>query len=226
MFASSARIRGDWARKGLASRARLHRSTQSQLLRQLYLAHYEQRRFRQAFGIAEQMIELGDMPDVAHQDAARALHACGDIDGAVGHYRIAARRGPASRRAFHCWTLGSVLFLEGRHDEAISALERAKRWATSDKPLYEAHIVLVRCSRGEVPSGVLGTLARLAQVPAGQGYGRFVLGMLSVHAGRYADARRFLESFVRRTREGRATVAIALEGELGLAKRTLSLLEK
>ena len=91
MVAQTPRARAIWARRGLAAARRLDRTTQSMLLRQLYLAYYEERRFEKALEISEQNLHLEVLPDVVHQDAARAAHALGDIDG--------ARRAPAARGA-------------------------------------------------------------------------------------------------------------------------------
>jgi tetratricopeptide (TPR) repeat protein len=226
MGARTPRARAIWARRGLASRRRLDRTIQSMLLRQLYLAYYETRRFAKALEISEQNLHLDVLPDVVHQDAARAAQALGDLDAAAGHLRLAARVGPAKRRAFHWWTLGSVYFLAGRHDEAISALTRAARWGTTDKPLYQGHLAVARCAAGEPVPELPALLERLAEVPAGQGYGRFVLGQLAYHAGRPGDARRYLEAFVKRSEGGRAALAIALDGEIALARKTLARLEE
>ena len=222
MAASTPRARGFWARRGLASRKRLDTTTQSMLMRQLYLAHYEERRFDKALAVAQQNIELCVLPDVAHQDAARAAQALGDVDAAAGHLRLAARVGPAKRRAFHWWTLGSVYFLAGRHHDAVSALTRAARWGTTDKPLYQGHLALARCAGGEQVPDLPDLIARLAAVPAGQGYGRFVLGHLAHHDQRWDEAKRYLEAFVARSEGGRAALALALAGEIALAKRTLA----
>ncbi len=158
MAATTPAARSRWARKGLATRAPLDRTTQAMLLRQLSLSLYEARRFEQALAVALQAIELGVLPDVLHQDAARAALASGDVDDAVSHLRIAARRGPASRRPFHLWTLGSVLFLAHRYAEATAALERAVRWGTRDKPLYKAHLALVRLAAGEAMPDLQSTI--------------------------------------------------------------------
>jgi tetratricopeptide (TPR) repeat protein len=196
------------------------------LLRQLYLAYYETRVFDKALEISLQNLALGVLPDVVHQDAARAAQALGDFDVAAGHLRLAARVGPAKRRAFHWWTLGSICFLAGRHDDAISALTRAARWGTTDKALYQAHLALVRCARGDHVNGLDAFVDKLAAVPAGQGYGRFVLGHLAYYGRRWQEARRYLEAFVKRTEGGRAALAIALGGEVSLARKTLSTLER
>jgi len=201
------------------------------LLRQLYLAHFEQRRFHDAFAVVEQSLGLGVLVDVLHQDAARAAAALGDIDAASRHLRTAARVGPAARKAFHWWTLGSLYFLAARYAEAVGALERAARWGTRDKPLYQGHLALAKIERASealparaTPRGdeALGELIRrLAAVPAGQGYGQFVLGMLSYHDRRWTEARSHLEAFVERSENGRLVTSIALDGEIAHAKRIL-----
>lgn len=192
------------------------------LLRQLYLSQYEARRFGAARDVIGQALELGVLTDVLHQDAARAALALGDVDDAVSHLRMAARRGPASRRPFHLWTLGGTLFMAHRYAEAASALERAVRWGTRDRPLYRGHLALVRIASGERPGDLQSTILELASSPCGQGYGRFVLGHLAYAAGAWPMARRYLEAFVRRTDASRASLAIALEAELKMARATLA----
>lgn len=220
--AATPRERGSWARKGLACRTPLDRTTQTLLLRQLYLSHFALRRFTQAYDVAQQALQLAVLPDVVHQDAARAKQAMGDHQAAAGHLRLAARLGPPSRKAFHWWTLGSVLLLADRHDEAIAALSRAARWGTTDKPLYQGHLTLAKLRAGRAVRGLAKRIEVLERCPAGQGYGRFVLGQLSFFAGRTAQARAYLEAFVRRTRGGHRAMAIALEGELRWAEQTLA----
>lgn len=222
MKASTPRSRALWARRGLAHPGNLDRTTKTMLLRQLYLALYEERRFEKAAEIADQIVGIAVLPDVAHQDAARARQSLGDIEAAAGHLRLAARVGPANRKAFHWWTLGSLYFLAHRYDDAISALTRAARWGTTDKPLYQGHLAIARCAKGEPVDGLGVFIDRLDGVPAGQGYGRFVLGQLAFYDRRWAESRRYLESFLTRTLGGRAAMMIALEGEIEVARRTLS----
>jgi tetratricopeptide (TPR) repeat protein len=226
MDAKTPRSRGVWARRGLASRARLERTTHAMLLRQLYLSHFEQRGFKRALEVAEQSIELGVLPDVLHQDAARAAAALGDVEVAARHLRLAARLGPPSRRAFHWWTLGSLYFLASRHGEAIGAFERAARWGTRDKPLYHGHLAITRAAAGEPVEDLDEVIERLASVPAGQGYGRFVLGLLAFHARRFEDARDYLETFVARMTRGRPATTIALDAELERARQVLATLSR
>jgi cytochrome c-type biogenesis protein CcmH/NrfG len=226
MAAETPRGRAMWARRGLAKPGSLDPTTQAMLLRQLYLSYYETRRFKEAAQVGEQAAELGVLPDVLHQDVARAKQALGDIDGAAGHLRLAARVGPANRKAFHWWTLGSLYFLAGRYSQAASALQRAARWGTTDKPLYQGHLGVVRCASGQQVDDLRELRERLAEVPAGQGYGRFVLGQLAYYEGRLTDAKRYLESFVRRSSGGRAVLAIALAGEIEAARRLLAAIER
>jgi tetratricopeptide (TPR) repeat protein len=226
MSARTPTTRARYARRGLASRAPLDRTTQAMLLRQLYLSHFETKRFDRAREVALQAIELDVLSDVLHQDAARAALASGDLDAALGHLRTAARRSPASRRPFHLWTLGGALFLAARYDEATAALTRATRWGTHDKPLYRAHLALARIAAGESVRDLQETIDALAQAPCGQGYGRFVLGHLAYAAGEWPVARRYLEAFVRRTEASRPAMSIALDAEVKMAKATLAKMAK
>ena len=221
MAAKSARSRGMYARKGLATPDPIDGTTHAMLLRQLYLSLYETRRFEQAHSVALQALELDVLSDVLNQDAARAALARGDLEAALGHLRAAARRGPASRRPFHLWTLGSTLFLARRYPEAISALERAVRWGTKDKPLYRAHLALARLATGAPVHDLQETIFQLADAPCGQGYGRFVLGHLAYATGNWPAAKTYLEAFAKRTNASRPALGIALEAELEMTHATL-----
>jgi tetratricopeptide (TPR) repeat protein len=222
MAARTAGMRARWAQRGLASRAPLDKTTQAMLLRQLYLSHFEARRFHEAHDLALQAATLEVMTDVMLQDAARAALAGGDLDSAIAHLRAAARRSPASRRSFHLWTLGSTLFLSHRYPEAIAALTRASRWGTRDKPLYRAHLALARIAGGEPVDDLQEAIDELAQAPCGQGYGRFVLGHLAYAGGEWAVAKRYLEAFVKRTAAARPAMGVALEPEVRMARATLA----
>jgi tetratricopeptide (TPR) repeat protein len=219
--ARSSATRARYARQGLASRAPMDRVTQSMLLRQLYLAHFEQQQFERAAELAQQMLALRVMTDVCHHDIARVLVLLHDVDAAVGHLRLAARTAPARRRAFHLWTLGSVLYMAGRLDLAQGALVRAIRWSTTDRPLIEAQLALVRLARREPVQDLDEMIEQLQAAACGQGYGRFVLGMLCEHAGRIEEAERYFRNFVQRTLSARPAVAIALQAEVQLAESRL-----
>ena len=221
MGSKSPQTRANNALRGLATPKRLDETTHAMLLRQLYLARFAQGDFAEAYELGSQAVRLGVLPDVIHQDMARARQALGDTDGAVGHLRLAARLGPPSRRAFHWWTAGSLLFLAGRHDEAISALQRASRWGTTDKPLYQGHLALAKCRAGKKVRGLHAVIERLASCPAGLGYGRFVLGQLAFESDRHDEARRYLSAFVKRTQSGQKPLRIALAAELDMARATL-----
>jgi hypothetical protein len=210
------------AQRGLASRGPLDRTTHALLLRQLYLSHYEDRRFEDARRVALQALELDVLRDVFHEDVARAALGLGEVDEAVVHLRVAARRGPPSRRPFHLWTLGSVLFFNHRYAEACTALAGAVRWGTSDKPLFRAHLALVRMAAGEHVEGLQATIDELAAAPCGRGYGRFVLGHLAYSTGAWESARRFLEAFVRRTEGAGSVRVLSLAAELAMSRATLA----
>lgn len=222
-LARTSGLRAKYALRALEG-GRISRTTRAMLLRQLYLSHMEARRFAEALEVAQQIVRLDVMPDVARQDAARACLGLGDHDGAVAHLRLASRVSPASRRAFHLWTLGSVLYLAGRHRDAMGALSRAARWGTTDRPLYQAQLALSRIAGGEAPDPLEVRLLRerLADAPCGQGYGQFVLGELAFHEHDYDAARQYLRGFVRRSTTGRVALAVALTGEIARARRLLA----
>jgi tetratricopeptide (TPR) repeat protein len=220
-LAQSANLRAKYARRGLAQRESIDRTTRAMLLRQLYLAHMEGRRFEDALHAAQEMLGLGVMPDVARQDAARACLGLHELGEAVEHLRLAGRVGPPSRRAFHLWTLGSVLYLAGRATEAVAALSRAVRWGTTDRPLYQAQLALARRAAGEGVENLQTLRDRLSEAPCGQGYGQFVLGELAFHIGDVDSAREHLERFVRRSTSGRVALAVALDAEIGRARSLL-----
>ncbi|MFO0565175.1 MAG: tetratricopeptide repeat protein [Polyangiaceae bacterium] len=224
-LARTSGLRAKYAQRGLEQPGQtLSRTTRAMLLRQLYLSQMEARRFDLALDTAEQIVALDVMPDVARQDAARACLGLGDHDGAVAHLRIASRVSPPSRRAFHLWTLGSVLYLAGRHRDAMGALERAARWGTTDRPLYQAQLALSRIAEGEtvLREELAALRERLADAPCGQGYGQFVLGELAYHEGDFEAARQYLRAFVRRSTGGRVALAVALSGEIVRARRLLA----
>jgi tetratricopeptide (TPR) repeat protein len=219
-LARTAGLRAKYATRGL-SHPGADRTTQAMLLRQLYLAHMEARRFEDALAVSEQMVELAIMPDVARQDAARACLGLGRTDAALEHLRIASRVGPASRRAFHLWTLGSTLYLLGRPREAAGILARATRWGTTAKPLYLAQLALARHAAGDAVAGWASLREQLEEAPCGQGYGQFVLGELAFQQGDYSAAKRYLSGFVKRTATGRVALAVALHAEIDRSRQLL-----
>jgi tetratricopeptide (TPR) repeat protein len=220
-LARSPAARAKYARRGLSTSAPVDRSTKVMLLRQLYLSLMEDRCFAEALEMARQMVELDVMQDVARQDAARACLGLGDIEGAVRELRLASRVSPPARRAFHLWTLGSVLYLNGRAEAAVPVLTRAVRWGTRDKPLYRAQLALAERRCGERAPDLRELYEKLVDVPCGRGYGRFVLGELAYHLGEREACRECLEEFIERTASGRVALAVALDGELRRARELL-----
>lgn len=220
-LARSSGARAKYASRGLERAGELDTTTHAMLLRQLYLSHMEARRFDEALATAERMLGLDVMPDVARQDAARACLGLGDVERATAHLRLASRVSPPARRAFHLWTLGSVLYLQGRPRDAIGPLERAVRWGTTDKPLYLAQAGLVRLALGEPVPELSALRDELADSPCGQGYGQFVLGELALALGDHDQARHYLTAFVRRTTSGRVALTVALAGEIARAEQLL-----
>lgn len=222
-LARTSGARAKYAERGLTHAESLDPTTHAMLLRQLYLSQMEARHFEEALATAERMVDLDIMPDVARQDAARACLGLGDTVQALFHLRIASRVSPAARRAFHLWTLGSVLYLQGRPRDALGPLERAVRWGTTDKPLYQAQVVLARLAMGETVPELSAIREQLADAPCGQGYGQFVLGELAFALGDTEQGCRYLTAFVRRTTSGRVALSVALAGEIAHAERLLEL---
>jgi tetratricopeptide (TPR) repeat protein len=225
-LAESAGARAKYATRGLAA-AGDDRTLRAMLLRQLYLSHMEAERFDKASEIARAAVELGVMADVACQDLARAYLGLGRHREAIDELRRASRLGPASRRAFHLWTLGSVLYFRGDYSGAVVAFERAARWGTTARPLYEAQLALARvhlAQEGAVLPNFAELRAVLEAAPCGQGYGRFVLGELAHRQGDWAAAREYLEAFVARVEEGRVALRVGLGSELERARSLLAAL--
>jgi tetratricopeptide (TPR) repeat protein len=220
-LARSSGLRAKYAQRGLEQVGKTNRTTRAMLFRQLYLSHMEARRFAEALQVAEEMVSLNVMPDVARQDAARACLGLGEREAAISHLRLAGRVSPPSRRAFHLWTLGSVLYLAGRHRDAIGALSRACRWGTTDRPLYKAQLALSRLATGEVVPELAELRERLEDAPCGQGYGQFVLGEMAFEQGDLEAAKTYLSAFVKRSTSGRVALAVALEGEIARARLLL-----
>lgn len=213
--------RAKYARRGLSLKGPRDQTIRAMLLRQLYLSHIEGRRFELALSLALEMVATGVLPDVAHQDAARACLGLERRREAVEHLRIASRVGPASRRAFHLWTLGSVLYLAGQERHALGPLTRAVRWGTNDKPLYQAQVALAQLACGETVANLAELRERLADSACGRGYGQFVLGELAYCEGDFSAAEGYLTEFVGRTGRGRVAQQVALEGELRRARDLL-----
>jgi len=219
-LAESSGARAKYATRGLAA-AGDDRTLRALLLRQLYLSHMEAERFEKASEVARDIVELGVMPDVACQDLARAYLGLGRQREAIDELRRASRLGPASRRAFHLWTLGTVSYFAGDYAGAARAFERAVRWGTTARPLYQAQLLLARRELGVTPRkrpNLVEARRALEEAPCGQGYGRFVLGELAHRQGDWPAAREYLEEFVGRVAEGRVALRVGLSAELERAR--------
>lgn len=191
------------------------------LLRQLYLSHMEGERFEDALEAAREAYPLSEMPDVVCQDIARALLGSGKEAAAAVEMTRASRLGPPSRRAFHLWTLGSLYFLRGEYQLSASVFERAVRWGTTARPLYQAQLTLARRALGEPSVRLEEVQEQLEAAPCGQGYGRFVRGEIAFHLGQHSAARELLSSFVEGTRSGRKALQVGLSVELRHAVKIL-----
>jgi tetratricopeptide (TPR) repeat protein len=222
--APSSGARAKYATRGL-SQIGTDRTTRAMLLRQLYLSHMEAQRFAEAVEAAREMSQLGVMPDVALQDLARGYLGLGMPARAIEELRRASRVAPASRRAFHLWTLGSVLYFQGYHAQAVFAFARAARWGTTAKPLYQAQLALALLGSGQSVDNFAALREALEEAPCGQGYGRFVLGELAFHQGDRVAARQYLQTFVARTEGGRVALRVGLAAELERARELLTMLE-
>jgi tetratricopeptide (TPR) repeat protein len=220
-LAKSPKLRAKYARLGLGSPSGLDPTTQAMLLRQLYLSHMEGRSFQEALDVADQMVSLGVMPDVARQDAARACLGLGQLDRAIEELRLASRASPPARRAFHLWTLGSVLHWSGRARQAVGVLERAVRWGTTDRSLYQAQLAIAQLAAGEEVVDLAGIRERLEEAPVRRGYGEFLLGEISFHLGDHEAAESYLRAFLRRVTRGRVALGVALGSEIARARALL-----
>jgi tetratricopeptide (TPR) repeat protein len=227
--AQSSVARAKYATRGLA-KAGNDPTLRAMLLRQLYLSQMESEHFDAAAETARSVLELGVLPDVACQDLARAHLALGRPREAIEELRRASRVGPASRRAFHLWTLGSTLYFQEDYAAAATVFVRAVRWGTTARPLYRAQLVLTRLALARKPSlrtpSVLAEARRdLEEAACGQGYGRFVLGELAHRQGDTGAARHYLEEFIARSDTGRVALRVSLSAELARARHLLATLD-
>jgi len=227
--AQSSVARAKYATRGLA-KAGSDPTLRAMLLRQLYLSQMESEHFDAALGTAQAVLELAVLPDVACQDLARAHLALGQPREAIDELRRASRVGPASRRAFHLWTLGTTLYFQEDYAAAATAFERAFRWGTTARPLYRAQLVLARLALGrKLSSRGVSTLAEarrdLEAAACGQGYGRFVLAELAHRQGDRSAARSYFEEFIARSDTGRVALRVSLSAELARARQLLATLD-
>lgn len=206
-----------------AGEAAIDPETRLLLLREIYRAHLHARRLRSAHAVAKKMVKLGVATEIAHVDLARAAAALGWWPAAAQAYRIAARNAPAARRAMHWGAVAVALHHAGLLDDALSALERAVRWSLSTRPLHRAYAALVQLDAGR-PVGELEQLGdvihELACARCGEGFGRYVRGLLEAARGDDARAVEHLEHFLQRNGDDPLR-SITLAAELRRARMTL-----
>ena len=218
--ADSSLARAKYATCGLAHPG-TDRTLRAMLLRQLYLSHMEGERFEEAVEVARAACGLAVLSDVACQDLARAYLGAGEVGRAVQELRRASRLAPASRRSFHLWTLGGVLFFQRDFEQAARVFERAFRWGTTARPLYRAQLELARLELGTESADLLQLRDHLQAAACGQGYGRFVLGELALRLGDPASAEQYFAEFVEKSESGRTALRVGLRSELTRARAAL-----
>ncbi len=224
--AESPRDRARFARRGLeTSPEDLDPDTHVLLLRQVYTAYLESRRFRRAADVAMEMAGIGPLRDIAHHDASRALGALGDVPGAIAQQRLATRAAPPDRRSFQCWSLGTLLHFAGDLEGAVAAMQRGERWASVDRPLLRAHRAWIRLEANQAVRGLAGVMDDLEQGKCREGYGRLVLGMLAHQVGDERRAAVHLRAFLRRNADADVGKAITLREEMRRARLVLAEIE-
>lgn len=227
LAAPDAPTRAKLAKRGLALDATdLDPDTQVLLLRQVYLSHLEARRFRRAVEVAEQMAQVGgQLRDIAHHEAARALGATGELALAIDAQRAAARHAPPERRSFQLWSLGTLQHWAGEIDAALRSLARAERWAARDRAMIRAHAAYVRLTAGIAAPELDRIVADLQKSPAREGYGQWLLGMIAHELGDRRKAAVHLRAWLRRHAAPDEAKTITLREELRRARVALAEIE-
>ncbi len=193
------------------------------LLREIYRAHLHARRLRSAHAVARKMVRLGVAQEIAHIDLARACATLGWWHRAAQAYRIAARNAPAARRAMHWASVAVTLHHARQYADALSALERAVRWSLSTRPLHRAYMALVQLDSGRRADEIehlTEIVSELECARCGEGFGRYVLGLLYAAQGSRTRATKHLKVFVKRNAEDPMR-SITLASEIRRARRTM-----
>lgn len=223
MRARTASRRAAWARRGLARAGDdIDPDIQLLLLRQLYLAHLDEEDWSSALSIANQMVRVGPMKDVAHHDRGRVHIARGELKQAIEAQRLASRHAPPQRRSFHTFALAQFQHFAGESDASLRTLERALRWSHRDRPLVRAFRAYVELETDRVPESLEATRRALNASPMRDGYGQFVLGMIAWHLGDKRMATVHLRAFLRKNASAEKAKAATLREELKRARQVLS----
>lgn len=223
--AESPEQRASYAERGLASAELDAPDTRFLLLRQLYLAHMEQHRFRDALDVTAHMAAQGPMVDIAHNDASRAWLALGDADRAIEAQRLAARSAPPDRRSFQYWSLGNLLHQQGDLAGATGALTKGERWAREDRALIRAHQAWIEIASGRAVEDIDAITRTLEHSKAGKGIGRLILGMIAYELGDRRAAAIHLRAFLRRNAALDAVKELSMREELRVARTALAAIE-
>lgn len=192
------------------------------LLRQAYLAHLELRQFRRALDVCRDMVETQVMPDVAYTDLSRAHLALGETQKAIDAQRLAARNAPTSRRSFQYWSLATLQHFAGDVDGALAMLKRGLRYAQKDRLLLKAHRAYIRLDAGMAVRGLHELRAELAKSKSGEGYGRYLQGMIAFCMGDHRVAQMQLQAFLRRNSSIDEAKRLTLREELRRARLALA----
>ncbi len=191
------------------------------LLRQLYLCAMEAEDHEEAYDLALCMVDLGELGDIARQDAARAALGLGRVEDALEHIRVAAKVCPDSRRPFHFGHLGALLRFSGHLDQSVEAFSQATRYGGSDAPLYQAQLALAQAEGGgEVPD-LKQLRAALENQRPQKGYSQWILGELCFLLGDFEAAARYLERFLERVEDTPRAKNLSLKGEIAHARMLL-----
>ncbi len=222
--ARTSQERIEFAEEGLAHVGG-DQTTHFLLLRQRFLAELTLEQRGAALETAEAMCALRALHDVAQHDRARALEALDRPLEAIEALRLAIRSAPAHRRSFSFFTLGVALHRNEEHESAIACLTKGLRYAQRDRPLLKAMIALIELRIGVASEGLATVAHTLATSPCGEGYGRFVHGMLMYEMGDEGAARSSLRAFLRRNARIDPVKALSLAPELQEARRALATIE-
>ena len=215
--------RAAWARRGLARAGDdIDPDIQLMLLRQLYLAHLDQEALDEALSIANQMVRVGTMQDIAHHDRSRAQVALGDLRKAIESQRLAARHAPPARRSFQTLALAQLQHFAGDSESSLRTLEKALRWSLADRALVRGFRAYVELETDRVPEALEATRRALGASPMREGYGQFVLGMIAWHLGDKRMATVHLRVFLRKNASADKVKAATLREEMKRARKVLS----
>ena len=192
------------------------------LLRQAYLAHLELRQFRSALQVCADMLETEVMPDIAYTDQSRAFAALGETQKAIDAQRLSARNAPTARRSFQYWSLATLQHFAGEVEAALSSLKRGLRYAQKDRLLLKAHRAYIRLDAGMAVRDLHELRSDLAKSKSGEGYGRFLQGMIAFCLGDRRAAQVQLQAFLRRNSSIDEPKRLTLREELRRARVALA----